>query len=157
MTMDNERLYTKSIPIDSIHVGERLRPLDEKAVQKLMDSIAELGLLNPLTVTDNPGGDLPYRLSAGEHRLEACKRLGWKEIQANVSMLTGPLAEMIEVDENLMQTALTPAERAIFTARRKELYLQIHPETAAGAAQGDGMKQKAAAEKDDLVATMATR
>jgi ParB/RepB/Spo0J family partition protein len=139
MTPDDTKLVT--IPIDSIHVGERLRPLDEKAVQGLMDSIRDLGLLNPINVTENPGGDLPYRLSAGGHRREACKRLGWKEITATVSMLTGPLAELIEVDENLMQTALTLAERAIFTARRKQLYEAIHPETAAGAAQGEGKKR----------------
>jgi ParB-like chromosome segregation protein Spo0J len=143
--MDNERLYTKSIPIDSIHVGERLRQLDEEGVRSLMDSIRDLGcLLQPITVTPNTG-DLPYRLSAGLHRLEACKRLGWKEIPATITTLTGARAELIEVDENLMQTTLTPAERAIFTARRKELYEALHPETAAGAAQGEGMKRAAAA------------
>lgn len=36
-----------------------------------------------------------------------------------------------ECDENLCGTKLTPAERALFTRRRKEAYEALHPETRA--------------------------
>jgi ParB-like chromosome segregation protein Spo0J len=126
-------------------VGKRLRPLDEEEVKKKMDSIREVGLLTSITVTLYGFMGKPprnqYMLRAGAYRLEACRRLGWTKIPAIVALLAGPRAELVEVDENLMQTGLTPAERAIFTARRKELYLKIHPETAKGKAQGEGKKR----------------
>ena len=43
------------------------------------------------------------------------------------------------LDENLMRAELSPAERAKATARRKAVYLKLHPETAAGASQAAGM------------------
>ncbi|EYR84264.1 hypothetical protein SHLA_14c000460 [Shinella sp. DD12] len=43
------------------------------------------------------------------------------------------------IDENLCRNELSPAERASQTARRKAIYLELHPETAAGIAQAAGM------------------
>ena len=112
----------QNIPIKDIEIGERLRPLDEKEVEEKARSITEVGLLNPITVSRHPtrptiGGDpFPrprYLLRAGLHRLEACKRLKWKEIPAVITTLVGPRAALIEVDENLMQTTLTPGQRAV--------------------------------------------
>lgn len=37
------------------------------------------------------------------------------------------------IDENLCGPALTPSEKARFTARRKEAYEALHPETKRGA------------------------
>jgi ParB family chromosome partitioning protein len=39
-------------------------------------------------------------LRAGLHRLEACKILGWQEIPAIITTLTGLCADLVEVDEN---------------------------------------------------------
>jgi hypothetical protein len=137
------------IPIEDIVVGKRLRPLDEAAVTKLMDSIRNLGLVTSITVTLYGFKGKPprnqYLLRAGWHLLEACKRLGWTKIPAIVALLAGPRAELIEIDENLEQNTLSPAMRAIFTAKRKELYLRLHPETAKGIAQGEGKKRSLAA------------
>ncbi|MBO9100322.1 MULTISPECIES: hypothetical protein [unclassified Rhizobium] len=38
------------------------------------------------------------------------------------------------IDENLMRAELSASERAVQTARRKAIYLELHPETAAGVA-----------------------
>ncbi|WP_144706019.1 hypothetical protein [Aminobacter sp. J44] len=43
-------------------------------------------------------------------------------------------AELAMIDENLCRAELSPADRAKQTARRKAIYLQLHPETAHGAA-----------------------
>ena len=55
--------------LENIIVGERIRTLNEAKVLELVESIRELGLLNPITITDEG------TLVAGFHRLEACRRL----------------------------------------------------------------------------------
>ncbi|MCO5083879.1 MAG: hypothetical protein M9955_19755 [Rhizobiaceae bacterium] len=41
------------------------------------------------------------------------------------------------IDENLCRAELSPADRAKATARSKAIYLELHPETAAGTAGAD--------------------
>lgn len=69
------------IPIFQIKVTDGRREASPEAVRELADSIAKVGLLNPITV------DQEYTLIAGLHRLEAAKLLGWSEIECNVSSL----------------------------------------------------------------------
>jgi ParB family chromosome partitioning protein len=66
-----------TIPISRIKVGERHRR-DLGDIESLAASIADIGLLHPITV-DEDG-----RLLAGARRLAACKQLDWKEIPVNV-------------------------------------------------------------------------
>ena len=85
------------IPIFQIKINDGRREADPEAVYKLADSISKVGLINPITV------DQEYTLIAGLHRLEAARRLGWTEIECNVSDLDGLLAELAEIDENLIR------------------------------------------------------
>ena len=122
------------IPINEIQVGKRLRALRENAVEQLMESIGKIGLQTPISVaTKSPGFGtrISYHLIAGAHRLEACKRLGWGEIEVRM----GPIyeSEIWEIDENLCRAELTELERGEHLARRKELYESLHPETRHGA------------------------
>jgi ParB family chromosome partitioning protein len=66
-----------TMPIASIKIGERIRK-DMGDIDALAESIADLGLLNPITVA--PDG----KLLAGERRLEACKKLGWDTVPVTV-------------------------------------------------------------------------
>ena len=121
------------IPISQIKVSEGRREADQEAVQELMDSISRVGLLNPITV------DQEYTLIAGLHRLEAAKLLGWSEIECMVSSLEGLLAELAEVDENVVRKGLSAVEYSDLLLRRKEIYEMLHPEIKHG---GDRKSEK---------------
>ena len=59
------------ISIESIIINvDRQQSIDGGRVASLMESIKQVGLINPLTVTND------NRLVAGYHRWEVCKALG---------------------------------------------------------------------------------
>lgn len=122
------------IKIADIKVGDNRREINDSKVGGLMKSIAEVGLLNPITVTKK------HRLIAGAHRLAACKKLGWGEIECNVMELDGLKAELAEIDENLVRHSLSHIEEGEQLLRKKEIYEQLYPETKAGTSQGIGKK-----------------
>ena len=66
--------------IAKIRIGKRIRK-DMGDLAGLAESIEDLGLLNPITVT--PDG----LLLSGERRLRAAKLLGWKEIPVSIVRL----------------------------------------------------------------------
>jgi ParB/RepB/Spo0J family partition protein len=78
-----------------------LRPLDEKAVEELMESIQSNGLLQPVVV--KPINRKQFRLVFGSHRLEAVKRLGWKCIPAMIRSVSDEESFLISVTENLQR------------------------------------------------------
>ena len=62
------------VPICEIKINPGRRKVEAKDVQDLANSISQVGLLNPITVTPD------HLLIAGNHRLEAAKLLEWTEI-----------------------------------------------------------------------------
>lgn len=118
------------IQIDKIKVNPGRREALPEHIEELAKSIAEVGLLNPITV------DREYNLIAGLHRLEAAKRLGWTEIECTVSNLEGLQAELAEIDENFVRCELTAVEYGDLLLRRKEIYETLHPETRKGQRNG---------------------
>lgn len=123
------------IPVALITTHGRIRQADPSRVGALVDSIAEVGLLNPITVyrrtiTRNGQDAEGYGLIAGAHRLEACKALGLVEIEAQIVDLDEQQRIIAECDENLCGSRLTPSEVALFTSKRKAAYIALHPETA---------------------------
>ena len=125
---------------------------DEAAVKALAVSIAENGLLSPITVRPlqvSRGGRMVdgFEIVAGHHRVKAFRRLGRETIPAFVVELDALRAELALIDENLCRNDLTPAERAAATARRKHIYVWLHPETKHG---GD-RKSDQVAEYGDLL------
>ncbi len=120
--------------IFQIKVKDGRREADPEAVHELADSISKVGLLNPITV------DQEYTLIAGLHRLEAAKVLGWTEIECTVSNLDGLLAQLAEIDENLIRRGLDHVEEWEQLAHRKEIYEKLHPETRQGQRNGQTSK-----------------
>jgi len=125
----------EAVRIADIDVGFRLRMIDEAEVAAIKASIDEIGLRTPVSLRRvRAAGDNPERLilTAGAHRLEAMRQLGREWIAAIVRSEDDLDAELWEIDENLCRAELTPADRALFVFRRKEIYLLKHPETGHG-------------------------
>jgi hypothetical protein len=150
------------VRLDQVFVGLRLRDLNEDQVVRLIESIAMVGLLNPITVCAQTIVDITnpvtgYRLIAGAHRVEACRRLGMTEIAATIVDLPELKRQLAEIDENLAGPTLTKAERALFTKRRKELYEQLHPETRPGGDRRSASSRKLCDKVERFTADTAAR
>jgi ParB-like nuclease domain len=122
------------LPIGQVFMRKDARKIDEAAVSRLVDSITEVGLINPIRVraTTRPNYPEAWEVIAGGHRLRAMRKIGYSEIPAVVVDDDDLHAELAMIDENLMRSELSPADRASQTARRKAIYLELHPETAQG-------------------------
>lgn len=106
------------IPMEKIVVDEEHRIRKEAGdLAALAGSIGKIGLLNPIVV------DEEYRLIAGSRRLQACRNLGWKEIEAQVIPFRNDLLLMLdaEVDENLARKDFTPEEIIGIEKRRQQI------------------------------------
>ena len=83
---------------------------DEAALEELRESIAQHGILQPLSVRDIGGGK--YELIAGERRLRAAKLAGLKTVPVIFRAATdAEMAEMALI-ENLQREDLNPIEEA---------------------------------------------
>ena len=133
-----------NLPTDKISLRADARPLSPESVAALEASIAEVGLINPIRVRAHGDG---WEVIAGAHRLEAHRKLGLVEIAAIVVDADDLRAELAMIDENLCRAELSPSEKAQQTARRKAIYLELHPETAHGAnLEGAGVANLASPE-----------
>jgi ParB family chromosome partitioning protein len=117
------------------------RKVSEGKLPGLVDSIRELGIINPLrvrpiSVYENGRPGEGWEVTAGSHRFEAASRLNMTELPCIVVQDSDLHAELAMIDENLCRAELTPAEAALQTARRKEIYEILHPETKRGGNAG---------------------
>ncbi|MBP1155788.1 MULTISPECIES: ParB/RepB/Spo0J family partition protein [unclassified Paenibacillus] len=84
---------------------------DEEALQELMKSIEELGLLSPIKVRTASNGR--YKIIYGNRRYKACKMLGRPTIPCLVSTVTDELEIYLEqIAENLTREGFSPIEEA---------------------------------------------
>jgi ParB/RepB/Spo0J family partition protein len=116
-----------SIPIEEISHRADARQRDDEVLAGLEESIALIGLITPIRVRPIADG---YEVVAGGHRLQACELLEHHEIACIVVEEDDLHAELAMIDENLFRAELGPGDRARQTARRKAIYLALHPKTA---------------------------
>ncbi|MFH5184360.1 ParB/RepB/Spo0J family partition protein [Paenibacillus sp. TAB 01] len=84
---------------------------DEDALQELMKSIDELGLLSPIKVRTVPGGR--YKIIYGNRRYKASQMLGRPTIPCIVSNVTDETEIYLEqIAENLTREGFSPIEEA---------------------------------------------
>lgn len=113
------------------------RARDPAAVALLKESMASVGLLNPITVTHRRANlgiaahDF-YDVVSGRHRVEAARQLMWSEIDAVIVEADRRRAELMEIDENLVRHELSDAQRAHAHARRRDLMVELGLVSAPG-------------------------
>lgn len=95
------QLSTMKIQISNIAIPNTRIRKDLGDISELCQSIAEVGLIEPIVVSED------FVLIAGWRRLCACKKLGHAEIEVKIMSLDSK----IEVDENNMRKEFTVSER----------------------------------------------
>ncbi len=78
--------------------------------RELVESIAQNGLLEPITVRSFPAGK--YEIISGHRRVEACKELGITEVPATIKEMSKDGAIIAMVDSNIHREHLLPSEKA---------------------------------------------
>lgn len=104
------------IKIQDVKIGERIRQ-DFGDLSPLIDSIKQVGLLNPILVNKELG------LVNGLRRLEACRELGFLEIEARIldSEIDESTHLSYEYHENVGRKDFNQEELQYFKEKREEL------------------------------------
>ena len=129
------------ININDIKINPGRREAAPEDVQRLSESITEVGMMNPITITSD------HTLIAGLHRLEAAKRLGWTELECTISDMDELHTELAEIDENVIRTGLSDLELSDLLARRKKIYEALHPATIARNLPGHASNYESSSDK----------
>ena len=134
----------EQLPLSHVFARKDARKTDDAALRLLSDSIREIGIINPLRVrparrmVDGVEADA-YEVTAGNHRLKAARKLGLETVPCIIVNDDDLHAELAMIDENLVRAELGTGDRDKAIKRRKEIYLELHPETARGNSQAIGM------------------
>ncbi len=83
---------------------------DDELMQQTVDSIMQVGILNPVIIRPDPGGG--YEMVSGHRRMRAAEIAGLESIPAIVRSLTDDEAVILMVDSNLQREIISPMERA---------------------------------------------
>lgn len=106
-------------PVENIRIqGNRYQDLNEDVVDQLRSSIEEVGLMSPVTLTQNG------TLVSGLHRLTALVRLGHKSIPAILVEEDAIKNDIEQIDENLVRQTLTFTEKAEQSIRKVLLMIK---------------------------------
>lgn len=98
------------LPLDKIQTNP-FQPrfeFDEHALQKLAESIKEVGLLQPISVREV--GHDKYQIVAGERRYQACKLLGKSTIDALITQTEDSELAILALAENIDRQDLSDFE-----------------------------------------------
>ena len=102
----------QTLPISRVEprAGQPRTTFDEPALQELAGSIAEHGLLQPITVRALAGGY--YQIIAGERRWRAARLAGLTEVPVRILDADDRTAQELALVENLQREDLNPLEEA---------------------------------------------
>ena len=109
------RMEVINIPINKIRVNKRLREVNQNKIQELANSIKDIGLLHPITVSKK---DNFFYLISGNHRLHSFKYLQRTEIPATINGGNKLVDKLIEIEENLVDYSLTIIQESIHIKER---------------------------------------
>ncbi len=112
----------KILPLQKVepNPNQPRRDFDPEALEALSESIAQHGVLQPLTVRELENGY--YQIIAGERRWRAARLAGLREIPAIVIEADDKKATELALIENLQREDLNPVEEAMGYSRLLKEY-----------------------------------
>ena len=110
---EEQREQVQQIPIDALHpfINHPFKVLDDEAMTRTVESIAQYGVLAPLIARPRPDGD-GYEIISGHRRQYAAKLAGLDALPVIVRDMDDDAATILMVDSNLQREHISPSERA---------------------------------------------
>ena len=110
---EEQQEQVRQIPIDDLHpfTNHPFKVLDDEAMTRTVESIAQYGVLAPLIARPRPDGD-GYEIISGHRRQYAAKLAGLETLPVIVRNMDDDAAVLLMVDSNLQRETILPSERA---------------------------------------------
>ena len=110
---EEQREQVQQIPIDNLHpfTNHPFKVLDDEAMTRTVESIAQYGVLAPLIARPRPEGG--YEIISGHRRQYAAKLAGLDTLPVIVRQMSDDAAVILMVDSNLQREHILPSERAL--------------------------------------------
>ena len=110
---EEQREQVQQIPVDELHpfTNHPFKVLDDEAMTRTVESIAQYGVLAPLIARPRPEGG--YEIISGHRRQYAAKLAGLDTLPVIVRQMSDDAAVILMVDSNLQREHILPSERAL--------------------------------------------
>ena len=111
---EEQREQVQQIPIDELYpfTNHPFKVLDDEAMTRTVESIAQYGVLAPLIARPRPDGN-GYEIISGHRRQYAAKLAGLETLPVIVRQMSDDAAVILMVDSNLQREHILPSERAL--------------------------------------------
>ena len=111
---EQQREQVQQIPIGELHpfTNHPFKVVDDEAMTRTVESIAQFGVLAPLIARPRPDGD-GYEIISGHRRQYAAKLAGLDTLPVIVRQMPDDAAVILMVDSNLQREHILPSERAL--------------------------------------------
>ena len=109
---EQKRVQVQQIPIEELFPFKEhpFKVLDDEAMQRMVESVAQYGVLAPLIARPRPEGG--YEIISGHRRQHAAELAGLDTLPVIVREMTDDAAVILMVDSNLQRENILPSERA---------------------------------------------
>ena len=123
---EQQREQVQQIPIDALHpfTNHPFKVLDDEAMTRTVESIAQYGVLAPLIARPRPDGD-GYEIISGHRRQYAAKLAGLDTLPVIVRNMDDNAAVLLMVDSNLQREHMLPAHAPPEFADRSILWNSV--------------------------------
>lgn len=109
---EEQREQVQQIPIGELFPFKNhpFKVLDDEAMQRTVESVAQYGVLAPLLARPRPEGG--YEIISGHRRQHAAELAGLETLPVIVRQMDDDAAIILMVDSNLQREHILPSERA---------------------------------------------